>query len=237
MNALSLRKEFAKRKNPAKVKILSGFFKTGKGEYAEGDRFYGVTVPEIRRIAKRYSALPLVEIKRLLEIGWHEERLCALLLLVERFKKGNPEERKKIVDFYLAHTKYINNWDLVDVTAHHIVGAYLWEKPRTILKKLARSKNLWERRIAIVATFSFIRAGQYGDTLNIAKLLLRDEHDLIHKAVGWMLREVGKRCGRMILEKFLKPRYQKMPRTMLRYAIERFPESVRRRYLVTKKSY
>lgn len=232
MNAFSLRKEFARRANPAKAKILSSFFKTGKGEYAEGDRFYGITVPETRKIAKRYSALSFAEMKHLLEIGWHEERLCALLLLVERFKKGDLDERKTIFDFYLAHTKYINNWDLVDVTAHHIVGAYLFGKPKTILVKLAHSKNLWERRVAIIATFYDIYRKDSWATFLIADMLLHDEHDLIHKAVGWMLREVGKRCGRATLERFLKPRYKKMPRTMLRYAIERFPEPLRRKYLV-----
>lgn len=227
-----LRNEFVKRRDPARAKILAGFFKCGKGEYAEGDEFYGITVPETRRIARAYvRRISWDDLEHLLKRGKHEERLCALLMLVDKFEKASVAERKKIVDFYLSHTAYVNNWDLVDLTAHHILGAYFYGRSKKPLFTLARSKHLWERRIAIIATFYHIRNGDYRTTFEIADVLLRDTHDLIHKAVGWMLREVGKHHGKAALEGFLRPRYKTMPRTMLRYAIERFPEHKRRGYL------
>lgn len=227
-----LRSEFSKRLDPARAKILAGFFKCGKGEYAEGDEFYGITVPETRRIARAFvRRIAWDDLGRLLMHGKHEERLCALLMLVDKFKKTSAIERKKIVDFYISHTAYINNWDLVDLTAHSILGAYFFGRSKKPFFTLARSKHLWERRMAIIATFYNIRNGDYRTTFEIADVLLRDTHDLIHKAVGWMLREVGKRHGKAALEEFLRPRYKTMPRTMLRYAIERFPERERKAYL------
>lgn len=232
LNIRRLKKDLTRRASPARAKILAGFFKTGKGEYGQGDKFYGVRVPATRSIAKKYvKTLTLSGIDFLLRRGWHEERLCALLILVDKFKQGSGAERKKIFDFYLRHSRFVNNWDLVDLSARHIVGAYLWGKSKNILFDLASSKNLWQRRIAAIATFYDIANEDPRPTFKIADMLLQDKHDLIHKAVGWMLREAGKRCGEKILEDFLKPRYKKMPRTMLRYAIERFPEKKRRLYL------
>jgi len=210
--------------------ILQGFFKTGPGEYAEGDIFVGVTVPEIRKIAKEYSDLDLYHTEILLESLIHEERMAALLILVDKFKKGEESEREKIFSLYLKNTKYINNWDLVDLTAPNIVGVFLEDKDKSILYKMAESKSLWDRRIAIMATFTFIRRNKYNDALKISKMLLADKEDLIHKAVGWMLREIGKR-DMAVEEEFLKKHYKSMPRTMLRYAIEKFPEQKRQAYL------
>jgi 3-methyladenine DNA glycosylase AlkD len=190
-----------------------------------------VTVPEVRSVAKKFFDLPFVDIQKLLQSKIHEERLLALILLVNRFKKASEKERKTIYEFYIKNTKYINNWDLVDTSAGYIVGGFLHDKPKTILKKLARSTNLWERRIAIIATFYDIYQGKSEETFKIATILINDEHDLIHKAVGWMLREVGKRCGESIEESFLEKYYRSMPRTMLRYAIERFPKNKRKQYL------
>lgn len=216
----------------SKAKFLAGYFKTGPGEYGEGDTFLGVTVPEQRRIAKRFAAMPFPEYERMLASHIHEHRVSALIALVHLYEVASLPEQKKIVDFYLAHTKRINNWDLVDASASYILGAYLFEnkKSRAILRKLAHSKDLWERRIAIVATHYFIRRGDFADTLTISELLLRDTHDLIYKAVGWMLREVGNR-DRATLEQFLEVHAHVMPRTMLRYAIEKFPQSKRSYYL------
>lgn len=206
------------------------FFKTSKGEYGEGDRFLGIRVPVIRKQVKKFYGLSMEDAMRFLHSDFHEERLFALLLLVQMFQKGDEPLRKRIYQVYLEHTEQINSWDLVDSSAHLIVGAYLADRSRAKLYQLAKSKNLWRRRIAIMATFTFIRQGDFADALEISKLLLTDEHDLIHKAVGWMLREVGNRDGD--LERaFLKTRYRTMPRTMLRYAIEKFPEIERRRYL------
>ena len=226
-NLPQLKSDLNNLANPDQAKILQGFFKTGKGQYGEGDIFLGVKVPQTRQIAKKYSDLPLNEISQLLNSKLHEERLAALLILVNNFQK-NPS--KELFDFYLANTKNINNWDLVDLTAHKIVGAYLEDKPREILYKLARSSSLWERRIAIISTFHFIRDNDFKDSLALAEILLNDSHDLMHKAVGWMLREIGKR-DQSLLENFLKKHYKKMPRTMLRYAIERFEEGKRKNYL------
>jgi 3-methyladenine DNA glycosylase AlkD len=210
--------------------VLQRFFKTGKGEYGEGDIFIGVTVPRIRKIARQFRSAGLDDTARLLRSPIHEERLTALFILIDQFAKAKPDGKEKIYRLYLEHTPFINNWDLVDLSAHHIVGAFLDGKDKSILQKLAVSKLLWDRRIAILATFYFIKHNQFRDALCLAKTLLTDKEDLIHKAVGWMLREVGKR-GLGAEESFLKKHYRKMPRTMLRYAIERFPEGKRQAYL------
>lgn len=206
------------------------FFKTGKGEYGEGDQFLGIRVPVLREQAKIFTNVPLADIQVLLGSVYHEERLCALLLLVQKFSKADDQERKILYDFYLKNTRHINNWDLVDLSAYLIVGAYLADKDRKPLYILARSHSLWERRIAIISTLSFIRKKQFGDTLSIAEMLLDDREDLMHKASGWMLREVGKRDV-AILKKFLDAHGARMPRTMLRYAIEKLPQSERLKYL------
>lgn len=225
-----IKKDLLKLKNPEKAKILAGFFKTGKGQYGEGDIFLGVSVPQQRRIAKRHSSAPLKDIQKLLSSKVHEHRLTSLLILIAKYQKGDAGLKQRIFDFYMRNMRYINNWDLVDISAGHIIGDYLLDKERAILYRLAGSKKLWERRIAIMATFRFIREDQFEDTLNISKVLLNDEHDLIHKAVGWMLREVSKR-DKGIEERFLQKHYKKMPRTMLRYAIEKFCEEDRKFYL------
>lgn len=226
-----LKREVRKAADPEKAKLLQGFFKTGPGEYAEGDIFLGIAVPKIRVLLKRYKNLSIADTKRLLHSPIHEERLLALLIFVARFEKGTAAEKSKIYKAYLKNTAYINNWDLVDLSADRIVGAFLKDRDKAILHRLARSKDLWKRRIAIMATFHFIKNGLSDETFAIARRLLNDEHDLIHKAVGWMLREVGKRVDIEAEEKFLKTHYRTMPRTMLRYAIERFPEVRRKAYL------
>lgn len=214
-----------------KAKNSAWFFKTGKGQYGYGDVFIGVTVPEQRKVARKYKALILKDAITLLHSEIHEYRLTALIILTEQFKVGSDEEREQIYNLYLKNTKYINNWDLVDASAAIIVGEYLFDKDRSILEKLAHSDSLWERRIAIIATFYFIQKKEWIDTFKIADLLMSDEEDLIQKAVGWMLREVGKRVSEKELVVFLKTRYKTMPRTMLRYAIERFSPEVRGKYL------
>lgn len=219
--------QFATKK---RARNLQRFFKTGPGEYGEGDIFLGVAVPNIRRVAEAFQSAPLTEVITLLRSAVHEERLLALLLLVQAFSKGDEALKKKIYNLYLKNTQSINNWDLVDLSAPNIVGAYLLDKSRKPLYVLAKSRVLWKKRIAVLSTFSFIRQNDFDDSLRIAKVLLTDSHDLLHKAVGWMLREVGKR-DMSIEERFLKQHYNKMPRTMLRYAIERFPEVKRRNYL------
>ncbi len=206
------------------------FFKTGPGEYGEGDIFIGVRVPVLRKLIKDYLDLPIKEIKLLLQSAIHEERLFALLLLVRISSKADEAANKSIYELYLKSTAYINNWDLVDTSAEHIVGGYLKDKSRAPLYRLAKSTDLWERRMAIMATFHFIKHHDFSETLQIAKILLIDRHDLIHKAVGWMLREIGNR-NLAAEENFLQKHYEKMPRTMLRYAIEKFPEAKRQRYL------
>lgn len=232
INRQQLHADIKKFADPQKAKFLARFFKTGKGEYGYGDVFVGLTVPQSRKIALHYSTLKLTEIQQLLQSKIHEERLIALLILVGNFQKGDAKTRKEIYDFYLSHTKHINNWDLVDLSADKIVGGYLLDKSRAVLKKLAASANLWERRIAVLSTFQFIKEKkEHNDTFVIAQMLLNDKHDLIHKAVGWMLREVGKRISESVEEEFLTKYYKQMPRTMLRYAIERFSESKRRFYL------
>lgn len=231
MITASPQQQLKKLANPQKAVAVARFFKTGKGEYGEGDVFLGITVPQIRIIAKQCKDLSLKEIEKLLQSKIHEERLLALITLVNQFKKANEDKQKQIFDLYLGNTKYINNWDLVDSSAEYIVGGYLMNRSKNILKPLAQSNLLWERRIAIIATFHFIKQKQHEHTFTIAKILVKDEHDLIHKAVGWMLREVGKRISEAIEETFLQQHYQQMPRTMLRYAIERFDEKKRKKYL------
>lgn len=275
-----LRKDLERVADPVRAKNLQRYFKTGKGEYGEGDIFLGLTVPISRQIAKKYNHLDIADIKKLLGSKFHEERLIALLILVEQFNKGDEAGKKKIYNFYLKNTKCINNWDLVDLSSHEIVGGYLLDSirslneasepdgntslicdkkskstaerfvekdfnkimkrsfregscPINILYKLAKSKNIWERRIAVISTFEFIRNDYFDVSMELAEMLLQDEHDLIHKAVGWMLREVGKKDQKMEI-KFLDKHYEKMPRIMLRYAIEKFPEKLRLNYLKKK---
>jgi len=228
-----IKKDLLQLGNPEKAKKLSGFFKTGKGQYGEGDVFLGIPVPEQRKVAKRYIDLSLNDLQELLRSKIHEYRLTALLILVSKYGKAASSGKDKIFGFYLKNTEYVNNWDLVDLSAPKIVGAYLVNKDRSILFKLAKSSNLWERRIAVLATFMFIRNNDFEDALCISKLLLHDEHDLIHKAVGWMLREIGKRDQEPI-ENFLDEYNTQMPRIMLRYAIERFDENKRKFYLAQK---
>jgi 3-methyladenine DNA glycosylase AlkD len=216
--------------DPRKAEDLQRFFKTGTGEYGEGDVFLGIRVPVLRKLATEYRDLTLGQAKKLLRSAIHEERLLALFILIDIFAKGSDVAKRQIYHLYLEHTQFVNNWDLVDASAEHIVGAYLWDKDKAPLLELAGSSLLWERRIAILSTFHFIKRGEFEATLKIARLLLADSEDLIHKAVGWMLREVGKR-NPATEEAFLGKHYRKMPRTMLRYAIERFPEEKRRAYL------
>ena len=219
--------------NKEKAKKHQRFFKTGPGEYGEGDIFVGVTVPELRKLADEYKTIPLKEVKHLLRSPIHEERLLSLFLLIHRYSKGDEPEKKRVYELYLKSTQFINNWDLVDSSAGHIVGAFLFDKSKKPLYDLVKSENLWERRISIISTFYFIKHNQFSDTLKISKILSSDKEDLIHKAVGWMLREVGKR-DMNVEEKFLKSYYKNMPRTMLRYAIEKFPELKRQGYLKGK---
>ena len=216
--------------NPDDAAFLQRFFKTGKGEYGEGDLFRGIRTPVLRKVAREMRDTPLDGLERLLHSGFHEDRALALIMLVEAFDAGGAPERKRIYKLYLDNAKFINNWDLVDISSHYIVGGWLFDRERSILDKLAKSSLLWERRISIVSTFHFIRNRQFSDTLRISETLLGDRHDLMHKAVGWMLREVGKR-DLAALEGFLKLHGTKMPRTALRYAIERFPEQERKAYL------
>ncbi|MFZ1520373.1 MAG: DNA alkylation repair protein [Ignavibacteriaceae bacterium] len=230
MSLTEIRKAISKQKNPAQAIILQRFFKTGKGEYGEGDIFFGIKVPEQRTIAKQFKNLALDDLKTLILSKVHEERLIAAFILVEQFKSGDEKKKKIVFDFYLKNRKCINNWDLVDLSAPKIVGAFLIDKQKDLLYKFANSKDLWEKRISIISTQAFIREHFFEDTLNISKILLHDKHDLIHKAVGWMLREVGNR-DLETEEEFLKKHYKKMPRTMLRYAIEKFPEQKRIAYL------
>ena len=258
-----LEKRLKEKADNSKAKLLQRFFKTGKGEYGEGDIFLGISVPEQRKIAKEFCNLSIDEIQELLNSEIHEKRLIALLILIEKYKRAedidNPpnkvtfnrgfsiyptptksdtikgigyDEKEKIVNFYLknARNNKINNWDLVDLSCHQIIGNYLLDKNREILYQLANSENLWEKRIAVISTFAFIKNNDFEGTLRISEILLKDRHDLIHKAIGWMLREVGKR-DKKILEDFLKKHCRIMPRTMLRYAIEKFNDSERKKWL------
>ncbi len=237
MNSLkALKSDLTKLSNKGKAKLLAGFFKTGPGQYGEGDVFIGVVVPDERMIAKKYCDLSLADTIKLLHSKEHEFRMAALFILIQRYSHDTLLERKKIVDIYLSNTKWINNWDLIDLSANKILGHAIFNKffadiNDKTLTRLASSDSLWERRIAIIATGAFIVEGQHKETFRIAKILLKDKHDLIHKAVGWMLREVGKRCGRDIEIKFLKQHHKTMPRTMLRYALEHFSEAEKEKYM------
>lgn len=230
MTAQKIQKYLRRFASKEKARLLQGFFKTGPGQYGEGDTFLGVMVPDIRRTVKEFADAPLAEVLKLLRSSFHEDRVLALLLLVHQFEKGDDGARKRIYTHYLKNTKYINNWDLVDLSAPKIVGPYLDGSSRSLLYRFVKSKNLWERRIAILSTSPFIRKGDFADALALSETLLDDDEDLIHKAVGWMLREVGKKDV-AVLEGFLRKHYGRMPRTALRYAIERFPEAKRKRYL------
>jgi 3-methyladenine DNA glycosylase AlkD len=230
---VELRKKIKSLASTEVAKTMQWFFKTGKGEYGEGDIFAGLKVPTQRKIAREFKNLTLSDLKILLNSKIHEERLISLFIIVDKYEKGNENDKEKIFAFYLKNRKGINNWDLVDLSAPKIVGKHLLKKERSLLYKFALSKNLWERRIAVLSTYEFIRNRDFETTLKIAELLLNDEHDLIHKAVGWMLREVGNRELKTE-EKFLKLNYKNMPRTMLRYAIEKFPELKRKKYLQGK---
>lgn len=226
----NIQKEIKRLGNKEYAARLRKYFKTGKGEYGEGDRFLGIQVPVLRKIAKKYRKISIGEVSELVKSQFHEERLFSLFVLVESFKRANDKDKKIIYTLYLSNTKFINNWDLVDASAGHIVGAYLLTRDKKPIYVLARSKNIWERRISIMSTSYFIKYNRFVDTLNIAEMLLGDEEDLIHKAVGWMLREIGKRDFELE-ERFLGKYYKSMPRTMLRYAIEKFPEEKRKIYL------
>ena len=234
-SVLKLKKDVRSLSTKKRALSNAWFFKTGPGQYGEGDKFLGVTVPNVRKVVKKYSGIKQGEIKEILKSSIHEERLCAVLILVDQYKRANQKRKKSIFDFYLKHAKYINNWDLVDSSAPHIVGGYLLDKDRKILLKLAKSKNLWEKRIAIVSTLAFIVLNrEYEWTFRVTEMLMEDKHDLIHKACGWMLREVGKRVSEDILCSFLDNYAPYMPRTMLRYSIEKFSYNKRREYLSRK---
>ncbi len=225
-----IQRELERYIDPVKREVLPRFFKTGKGEYGEGDKFLGVTVPNTRSVAKLHKDEPFEVVAALLQSPWHECRLCALLMLLEQFKKSDEKGRKAIYAFYLSQTARINNWDLVDLSAPGIVGEYLKDKPRRDLYRLADSTLLWERRIAVVATYALIKNHDFIDILALAERLLHQKHDLMQKAVGWMLREMGKR-DRDLLVQFLEKHCKAMPRTMLRYAIEKFPDDERREFM------
>lgn len=226
----ALRRDMRAEADPDDAVNLRRFFKTGKGQYGEGDRFLGVRVPVLRRLARAYRMLPVDDAMALVRSKWHEERLLGLLLLVGRYQRAEAVERQAIYDLYLRHAKHVNNWDLVDSSAPYIVGPHITSTDFAVLERLARSPDVWERRIAVLATFHGIKQGEFRPALRIATLLITDEHDLIHKAVGWMLREIGKR-DRAAEIAFLREHYRTMPRTTLRYAIEHFPDGQRRKYL------
>jgi len=230
MMVTEIRRKIRALADKEKARVLQGFFKTGPGQYGEGDVFLGITVPVLRKLAKEYRDATVADAIHLLQSAVHEERLLALFLLVASYSRGNAALREQIFTLYLKNARHINNWDLVDLSAPNVVGNYLANKSRRPLYDLARSGHLWKKRIAILSTFYFIRQNDFSDTLRISTILLRDDHDLIHKAVGWMLREVGKRSLDSE-ERFLQKHYRDMPRTMLRYAIERFPEAKRKKYL------
>lgn len=222
--------ELATLADPDKAAHAQLFFKTGPGQYGHGDIFRGIRVPILRQLSRQLVQTSLGDLTQLLKSPYHEDRLLSLLTLVLQYKKGDEQIRTAIFDLYLAHTRYVNNWDLVDSSAYLIVGPHLQNRERQLLDQLAGSSLLWERRIAMIATMHFIRNGDFDDALRIAGLLVNDDHDLMHKAVGWMLREVGNK-DRAVEEAFLQRHYQQMPRTMLRYAIEKFPEELRQDYL------
>ena len=228
----NLRKDIKKISNKKKADLLARYFKTGEGEYGFGDVFIGITVPQSRTLATKYKDMDFLELTDLLKSKIHEERLIALLILVYKFQ-NMPMEQRRIYEFYIKNTKFINNWDLVDSSSDKIVGGYLIDKPKDILLKLARSKNIWERRIAMIATYHFIKNNDFREALRIAEILLSDEEDLIQKAVGWMLKEVGKKDKEVEI-KFLNKFYKKMGRTTLRYALEKFPKTISQKYLSGK---
>ena len=231
MTAKEIQLELEKASTPEKRDFLPHFFKTGKGGYGEGDKFIGVIVPDIRKIAKANKSLPSNELTDLLNNEYHECRMCALFILVEKFKKANEPDRKQIVDFYLAHSHRINNWDLVDLSSKDILGEYLIDKEdRKILYKLAKSELLWDQRIAVIATFAFIKKGDFTDIINLSEQFLSHKHDLMHKAVGWMLREAGKR-DKTVLINFLNKHHKVMPRTMLRYSLEKLTAEEKAYYM------
>jgi 3-methyladenine DNA glycosylase AlkD len=233
MTLNELKAELAQKSSPEKAAFFPRFFKTGPGQYSEGDQFLGVTVPDCRLVARQFKALSLEDVLELLHSSWHEERLVALLILGMQYQKADKMAQTTIYKAYLANTTWINNWDLVDLSCRDIVGAYIYHHPNLqhTLDKLAASELLWDRRIAIISTFYFLMKGEPAPTLHIVEALLSDKHDLIQKANGWMLRELGKRVDEQILVDFLKTHYAAMPRTTLRYAIERFPTTVRRQFL------
>jgi len=226
--------ELQKLSNPKKKEVYQRFFKTGKGEYGEGDIFIGLTVPEQRALAKKYVNISIPKIQQLLKNKIHEYRLTGLLILTYKYEKADEREKENIFNFYLKNLKHVNNWDLVDLTSTKVVGEFLHNKDKKTLYKLVQSKDLWEKRVSIISTLYFIKKGEFEDTLAISELLLKDKHDLIHKAVGWMLREVGKK-DESVLKKFLKQHYDELPRTTLRYAVEKFPELERKKWLTYKK--
>ncbi len=222
--------ELKKFENKEKAKTLKKFFKTNAGEYGEGDIFLGISVPQQREIAKKYSGMSLPKIQKLLDSKIHEHRLIALLILMNKFKKADERTQGDIFNFYVKNSEKINNWDLVDISSPHIVGKFLFNKKKDILYEFAQSNNLWKKRISVVSCCYFIKQEEYNDALRIFEILLRDEHDLIHKAIGWMLREIGKRDEKVLL-KFLKKHYKNLPRTTLRYAIEKFKQEKRKELL------
>ncbi len=231
MNHQTVQKKLRDKADKERAEHSERFFKTGKGEYGEGDKFLGLRVPEQRKIARSHKQLPLEEVEKLLQSEYHEERLTALIILTYKFEGSDPQLQEDIFECYMDNLESVNNWDLVDLSAPKIVGPYLEHRDRNILYDLAKSENLWERRIAMISCLYFIKQGDFKDSLNIAQILLNDEHDLIHKAVGWMLREIGK-IDLESEEQFLQSNnYSKIPRTMLRYAIEKFPEEKRQAYL------
>ena len=229
-DARTVQAALAQLANPEDAQFLKRFFKTGPGQYGAGDVFLGIRVPATRTLVRRFRDLPLAEVIKLLHAAEHEARLLALLIMVDQYKRGSADQRIALFDAYLANTRYVNNWDLVDSSAHFIVGAQLQTGDRDLLDRLARSPLIWERRIAMVATFHFIRQSDFGDALRIAEILLDDSEDLMHKAVGWMLREVGKK-DRAALDRFLHTHHKALPRTALRYAIEKHPEHERKAWL------
>lgn len=229
-----VREELRRLGDPERAGDLARYFKAGPGGYGEGDRFLGIRVPALRQVARRHKGMPLEALSALLRSGYHEERMLALLMLTARYAVGDGSTKKRVFDLYIEHLPLVNNWDLVDVSSPRIVGEHLRLRDRSLLYELAGSDDLWRRRVAILATLAFIREGDFADTLALATRLLGDSEDLIHKAVGWMLREVGKRDP-AVAEAFVEKHHAEMPRTMLRYAIERFPESRRRRYVASNK--
>jgi 3-methyladenine DNA glycosylase AlkD len=230
MSLTTVRRELRGLADPQKAAFVQRYFKTGPGEYGEGDRFLGIKVPELRRVARAHRDAALADVGALLESKWHEERAVALMILAGRYRRASPEDREAIFRLYLSSTRHINNWDLVDCSAEYVVGAHLDAADIHILKELAKSSSVWERRIAIISTRRWIKEGDFAPALEIARMLLGDSHDLIHKACGWMLREIGD-ADRGVEEAFLVKHGKAMPRTMLRYAIEKFPEDLRQRYL------